>query len=268
MLNELVSNDIGAFLMGVQREYSDSDARVISGPEDLDSALDEALGAPGTNAFLSQLQKFRPSATLKTSSKGKAVASTIKRLADVAKQVNVQSGRIEAEWLRRPNTLVSIYGTSLAPAATVAFSLQPGSGASYYRLLGFICSDEQANIFGFTSLKVGGQEHVNMSQTTPTAPVANAVPWAILALKEARLSTNIAPWSGQLFDPSQPLTGTIANMTGAGHGDAFTGQPRITVLCQTDPCGMRYQKTVEASSRMFGSMKQALGVYAGMIPNR
>ena len=255
-----VPNEIGLFIAGFD---DPTDVTEIAGEEQFYDLLEEATGAANSRLMLSKLAKARPAAKANP-----RLNAAVKRIASVAKQVQVQSGRIEAEWLRRPNTLVAIYTPNIANGATSAFSIQPGTGTSYYRLLGFICSDEQANVFGFSSLKVGGQEHVNFTQSTPSAPVANAVPWNIFALKESRLSTNLAPWSGTLFDPSQPITGTIVNMTTAAAGDVVTLAARITLLCQTDPCGMRYQKMVEASSRMFGSMRQALGVYGSMVVPR
>ena len=252
----LVSTDIGAFIGGVADE--DDDLIEIHGPEELEGALEEALGAPSPK-FFGQVSRMRGK------TKSPKVNSAIKKLATVAKQVQVQSGRIEAEWLRRPNTLVSVYTPTIASGATSTFSVQPGTGTSYYRFLGMTCSDEQSNLFGFSSLKVGGQEHVNFTQSTPSAPVSSAVPWAGFALREGRQVTNLAPWSGQLFDPSQPITGTIVNLTVAASGDALTVAARLVLNVQTDPCGMRYQKVQEANDRMFGSMKQALGIYAPMI---
>ncbi len=258
----LVSTDIGAFIAGVLDEPSNP--IYISGPEELEGLLDEAVsvGASNPSAMFHTLARARPKG------RNARLNNTVKNLSTVAKQVQVQSGRIEAEWLRRPNTLVAVYTPVIASGATSAFSIQPGTGTSYYRFLGLTASDEQANIFGFSSLKVGGQEHVNFSQSTPAAPVTSAVPWAGFALREGKQVTNLAPWSGQLFDPSQPITGTIVNMTVAASGDAVTVAARIILQCQTDPCGMRYQKVQEANDRMFGSMRQALGVYAPSVVGR
>ncbi len=256
--------NIGQFIEGVDlgAEY-DNESVTIAGADDFEKLLDEAVGAASPRRMLTTLSRARPS-----SSAGRRVGGAVKRLARIAKQVQVQSGRIEAEYLRRPNNLCMIYGTALAPSATVAFSIQPGSGMSFYRLLGMICSDEQANLFGFTGLKVGGVEHVNQTQSAPAAPVSNATSWNIFALKEGRMIANLAPWSGQLFDNNTPITGTIANVTTAAAGDALTAAPRLSLLTQVDPCGMRYQQTQQANARYWGSLKQNLGVYAPLLAER
>jgi len=175
------------------------------------------------------------------------LSSAATKLAKVSRAVLAQSGAIEAERLNRPNLLASIYGTAMAPGASLAFSVQPAVGNAFYRIMGFICDDSQAGIFGFSSLKVGGQEHVQNSQTTPTAPVTNAVPWSIFALKEQSLVANLNPWVGQVFDNNTPLTGTIVNMTTAAASDAVTVAPRITLLIQSDPCAPRSEKQQEAA---------------------
>lgn len=249
---------IGHHIEGIDDEYDGgADYSEVSGQEELEALLDEAVGAPTTRVMLHRLSHAKPGRRAPA-----RVSNAVRRIASIAKQVQVQSGRIEAEYLRRPNNLCTIYGTALAPSATVAFSMQPGQGMSFYRILGMICSDDQANLFGFTTLKVGGVEHVNQSQSTPAAPVTNACSWAGFQLKEGRMIANLAPWAGQLFDNNTPITGTIANMTTAGATDAFTGAPRISLLTQVDPCGMRYQQTQQANARLWGSLKQNLGIYA------
>lgn len=253
---------IGDAIEGVSEEY-DKEFTEVAGPEDFEALLEDAVGAASPRRMLSTLARARP-----TGRAPARVARAVSSLSKLAKQVQVQSGRIEAEYLRRPNNLCTIYTASLAPAATVAFSIQPGAGMSFYRLLGMICSDEQANIFAFTSLRVGGVEHVNQTQTTPAAPVTNACSWNLFQLKEGRMIANLAPWSGQLFDNNTPVTGTVANMTVAATGDAFTGAARISLLTQVDPCGMRYQQTQQANARYWGSLKQNLGIYQPLLVER
>ena len=252
--------NIGQFIEGVDLEGYDGETVTIDGADDLEKLFDDAVGAASPRRMLTTLSRARPTARA-----GRRVSSMVKRVARIAKQVQIQSGRIEAEYLRRPNNLCMIYGTSLAPAATVAFSIQPGSGMSFYRVLGMVCSDDQSNIFGFTSLRVGGVEHVNQTQTAPAAPVTNATSWNVFQLKEGRMIANLAPWSGQLFDNNTPISGTIANLTVAATTDVFTGAPRISILTQVDPCGMRYQQTQQANARYWGSLKQNLGIYAPLL---
>lgn len=254
--------NIGQFFEGVGEGLeSDYEKGIdVAGPEDFDDLIGAAADARTPRLMLSKLSSARPTRGL-----GSKMAATVKRLSRIAKQVQIQSGRIEAEYLRKPNNLCSIYTTSLAPAATVAFSIQPGSGMSYYRLLGMVCTDDQANLFSFTSLKVGGVEHVNQSQTTPAAPVTNAVTWGTFQLKEERGFANLAPWSGQLFDNNTPISGTVANITVAATTDAFTGAARMALLTQVDPCGMRYQQNLQANSRMWGSLRQNLAAYAPLL---
>lgn len=255
--------NIGVFIEGVDEEYNTGDETVIAGDEDFEDLIGAAADARSPRLMLSKLASARARSSLRPK-----VAMAVKRLSRIAKQVQIQSGRIEAEYLRKPNNLCSIYTTSLAPAASVAFTIQPGAGMSYYRLLGMVCTDDQANLFAFTSLKVGGVEHVNQSQTTPAAPVTNAVSWATFQLKEERGFANLAPWSGQLFDNNTPITGTVANITVAATTDAFTGAARMALLTQVDPCGVRYQQNLQANARMWGSLKQNLGAYAPLLVNQ
>jgi len=253
--------NIGAFIEGVDDEYtSPSEYTDVAGDDDFEDLIGAAADARSPRIMLNKLANARARGSLRPK-----VAMAVKRLSRIAKQVQIQSGRIEAEYLRKPNNLCSIYTTSLAPAASVAFVIQPGSGMSYYRLLGLVCTDDQANIFAFTSLKVGGVEHVNQSQTAPAAPVTNAVSWATFQLKEERGFAGLAPWSGQLFDNNTPFSGTIANITVAATTDAFTGAARIALLTQVDPCGVRYQQNLQANSRMWGTLKQNLSAYAPLL---
>lgn len=266
--NEILSSlkgydNIGAIIAGVDEDYDEvGEGDMISGPEALESELAVIEGLADSRMALARLGRLRmrPNFQARAGRLGKVVT----RVSRLSRQLLVQTGRIEAEYLRRPNTLVSVYTTSLAPAATSAFSVQPGQGNSFYRLMGFICSDEQANLFAFTNLTVGGQNHVQFNQSTPAAPVTNAVPWAPFALKEGRLATNLAPWTGQLFDNSTPVTGTIANITVAATTDAFTGAARIVLLTQTDPCSYRSAITREAAQSLARMARRGLGLFAPM----
>ncbi len=211
---------------------------------------DQFVGAASqkrNRAVLRDLAKVRPGQGFASASETRRQAALISRLGQISRAVLVQTGRLEADYLRRPNTLCSVYTPVIAPGATSTFSVIPGSGNSFYRLLGFVATDDQCNIFGFTQLKVGGQDHVQFSQSTPTAPITNAVPWAIFQYKEGKMVVNLAPWTGQVFDQSSPVQGIIANMTVAASGDAITVAARGVFLAQTDPCGYRYTQMTEQS---------------------
>lgn len=266
--NEILSSlkgydNIGAIIAGVDEDFDEvGEGDMVEGPQALEAELATIEGIGDSRAALARMARLRMRP--KFVAQAGRLAKTVGRISRLSRQLLVQTGRIEAEYLRRPNTLVSVYTPSLAPAATSAFTVQPGQGNSFYRLLGFICSDEQANLMAFTSLNVGGQDHVKFSQSAPAAPVANAVPWAPFALKEGRLVTNIAPWTGQLFDNSTPVTGTIANITVAATTDAFTGAARIVLLTQTDPCSYRSQITREAAASLARMARRGLGLFAPM----
>jgi hypothetical protein len=257
------ANNIGAMIAGIDDFDDDVSGYEISGEDDLDRMLGAALRSKSGKSALSTLASAR--LTPKGNSALGKTGRTIERLRDISKQVLTQTGRIEAEYLRRPNTLVAVYGPNLASGATDDFTITPGSGNSYYRILGLVSADDQANVFGFSNLTVGGEDHVKQRQTDPTPPVANAVPWSIFALKESRMIANLAPWTGQVFDNSTPITGTIVNMTTAGGADTVTLAPRIVFLSQTDPCGFRYAQLNEAAKGNWKSMRRNIGSYAPML---
>lgn len=240
-------------LDGVDDVFDGDDAFEIAGPDGVDAYLDQALGAASPRLMLRRASNVRlkPGAQI-----NRRMAGTIARIAKISKGLYAATGKLESEYMRRPNTGCSVYTPVVAPGATSAFQVQPGTGNSFYRLLGFIVTDEQCNIFGFTSLKVGGQEHINFTQSTPAAPVSNAVPWGVYALKESSLQTNIAPWVGQVFDANTPILGTIANMTVAASGDAVTVAARGVWLTQTDPCGFRYPQVAQQASQFWGKLRR------------
>jgi len=227
---------------------------IVSG-QDVYNWAQSAVGAANPRTFLSRAAaaQIKPQAV---QALGKPVASMVRRIAKIAAGLYQQSGMLEAQYLRRPNTLCALATPVIAPGATSTFSVQPGTGNSFYRLLGMIVDDVQATIFGFSSLRVGGQEHVNYTQSSPTPPVANAVPWSIFALKESSLQANLAPWVGQVFDANTPITGTVANMTVAASGDAITVSARLVWLVQTDPCGFRYPQVIQQSQQFFNRIRR------------
>lgn len=251
------SHPLSELLAGFTRDGDATNASQIkiSSVNELTHALGAALRDDNPKALLSTIASMRAQGMAQ-------ISETVSRMAIIAKQILVQTGRIEGEYLRRPNCLCALYTTSLAPAATIAFSVQPGLGNSYYRLLGFLCGDQQGDVFGFTSLKVGGQEHVQFSQSQPTAPVTNFVPWSMFMLREASFKANLAPWSGQVFDQNTPVTGIVANGTVAATTDVFTGAARLTFLTQIDPCGFRYEQIKNASQKYWASLRNNLDIYA------
>lgn len=245
-------------------ELDDEPEYNIDGPDDIDDWVGAAMRARSPRMFLSTMARGRPTAKIGRTK----IGSALSKLSAISKQVLNQTGVIEANYLRRPNTLCSIYTPVVAPGATSTFSVTPGVGNSYYRLLGFVATDEQCNIFGFSQLKVGGQDHVQFTQTTPAAPVTSAVPWSIFQLKESRLVANLAPWTGQVFDQSSPVQGIIVNMTVAASGDAVTVAARCTLLSQTDPCGYRYTQLTEQSKGYWKSLRRNVGAYAPLALGR
>lgn len=252
-------DNIGAIIAGIDEDFdTDEGDFSVSGEDDIEQVLGAALRLRSPQAFLRGVSRTRVRPTVLKSKMGRA----LQRMAKISRQVLLQTGRIEAEYMRRPNTLVSIYTPALAPGASVAFNINPGQGNNYYRLLGQICTDAQANIFGYSALTVGGQNHVQFAQNAPVAPVANAVPWAIFQLKEGKLVTNLAPWTGQIFDNSTPVTGTIVNMTTAAATDAATVAARIVVLTQTDPCSYRSNLALDAQRGWMRNAKRDLNIFA------
>lgn len=243
----------GDFLAG----DDDDEGFGVGNVSDLNMWADQVVGAPRMTVALRKLGRVKVKPALAKTKLGKVV----KRIGRISRGLLAHTGKVEADRLNRPNVLSSIYGTDMAPAASLAFTVQPGSGNSYYRILGFIADDLQAPIFGFSSLKIGGQEHVQSIQTVPTAPVTNAVPWSMFALKEPYLVANLNPWVGQVFDSNTPLTGTIVNMSTAGGDDATTRAPRMVILLQTDPCGTRTAQQQEAASRFWAQAHKQGGLY-------
>lgn len=245
-------------LDGIDDAFEGDDAFEIAGPDGIDAYLDQALGAANPRLMLRRAANVR---IARGAQVNRRLAATVGRIAKISRGLYAATGKLESEYMRRPNTGASVYTPVINSGATSAFSVQPGTGNSFYRLLGFIVSDEQANLFGFTSLKVGGQEHINFTQSTPAAPVSNAVPWGVYALKESSLQTNLAPWVGQVFDANTPILGTIANMTVAASGDALNVAARGVWLTQTDPCGFRYPYVAQQASQFWGRLRrQALSL--------
>lgn len=165
------------------------------------------------------------------------VAATMSRMTQIARAIHDRLGIIDAYEQRRPNSLCCVYGTAVAPGGTLAFSITPSGGQSWYRLLAFLTGDDQAQVFGFTDLKVGGLSMIFATQTTPPAPVTNASAWYGFVARGDNQVFNLAPWTGQVFDNSVTVNGTIVNMTVAATGDAITLAPRFLIPVQTDPCG-------------------------------
>jgi hypothetical protein len=189
-------------------------------------------------------------------------AAAITHLSNVAQMIHSQLGVLDADYLRRPNLLVGVYGTTVAPGATLAFTITPSGGTSWYRLLAFLAGDDQAQIFGFTSLKCGGLDQIFATQATPTAPIANATGWMGFVARGDGQKFNIQPWTGQVFDNSVQVTGTIANMSVAGTGDAITLNPRFLIPSQTDPCGQNSAQVVNSAANMANLIRKQVGFHS------
>lgn len=192
---------------------------------------------------------------------GAPQAALLAHLSRVAKAITVQMGSLDADYLRRPNIVCGVYGTTLAPGGTVAFSITPSGGTAWYRVLGFLAGFDQAQIMGFTALNVGGLNQLIGAQTTPTAPVTNAVGWMGFVSTGDRQVFNLQPWTGQTFDNSVAITGTIVNMSVAATGDAITLNPRFLIPAQVDPCGQ--SSAALASAQKFNSsiLRRALQIH-------
>jgi hypothetical protein len=201
----------------------------------LTGAADSSMRA---RAMLNRFKNVQLSPTALAADRVPAkVIQAVHHITRIAKSVSYQVGKLDANELRRPNSLVGVYGTVQAPGSSVLFSITPSGGTPWYRLLAFLAGDDQAQIFGFSSLKVGGQDMVFATQTAPVAPVTNAVSWIGFVARGDNQLFNVAPWTGRMFDNSTPITGTIVNMSVAASGDAISLAPRFLCPSQTDPCG-------------------------------
>lgn len=234
---------------------------VIEGNGDLEPYIGAALRARNGRQFLTALKK---GARVRPGPKAAGAQAVIGRLKRISTAVMAQTGKIEANYMNKPNNLCSVYCPNLAGGATSVFSVQPGTGMSFYRLLSFVATDEQINLFGFSALQVGGISHINFTQSTPAAPVTSAVPWSTLGLKESKGWANLAPWTGQVFDNQTPISGTIVNMTTAAAADLVTVAPRIALLTQVDPCSQRYTQVHAASRSLLKGFRRDMGVWASL----
>lgn len=216
-------------------ELVDEDGYIsVGAAEQLSSLFKRAGRKPAQVVRTLARTRIQPSLAQQVNPK---IASAMSRMAQMARAVHDRMGIIEAYEQRRPNSLCCVYGTSVAPAGTLAFSITPSGGQSWYRLLAFLTGDDQAQVFGFTDLKVGGLSMIFATQTTPAAPITNASAWYGFVARGDNQVFNLAPWTGQVFDNSVTVNGTIANMTVAATGDAITLAPRFLIPVQTDPCG-------------------------------
>jgi hypothetical protein len=239
------------------------DGVTVEGPRELDQffrnvdMVAKSHGQDPSKVF-GQIGKLRiaPHAQLHPDLK-----ATLGRVARISRAIADFSGRIQADYLRRANQVCGIFTTALAPSATVAFTLSPSNGQAWYRILGLAADDLSCARFGFTSLKIGGMEHVNFNQSTPAAPVTNAVPWTGFQVRESSHVFNLQPWTGQDFDNNTNVTGTIANMTVAATADAATAAAKMQVSIFTDPCGQNYAASKGAALASASNMRRVLGHY-------
>lgn len=214
------------------------------------------------NKFVAQaaMARINPAA-LAASGVSTSHAAAVTHLSNVAQMIHSQMGVLDADYLRRPNLLVGVYGTTVAPGATMTFTITPSGGTSWYRLLAFLAGDDQAQVFGFTSLKCGGLDQIFATQSTPTAPIANATGWMGFVARGDGQKFNLQPWTGQVFDNSVQVTGTVANMTVAATGDAITLNPRFLIPSQTDPCGQNSSQVLSSAANMANLIRKQVGFY-------
>ena len=241
-------------------EYDENGFVSLVGAEDLNTLMAKTTKMPNRQ-LLQTLSKTAVSHALAKQVPA-PVARAVARLTTMARAVQDQLGRIDAYEQRRPNSLCCVYGAALAPGATVAFDVVPSGGQSWYRLLAFLTGDDQAQVFGFTSLRVGGMDQIFSTQTLPTpAPVANASAWYGFVARGDNQVFNLAPWTGFTFSNDVHVTGTIVNMTIAATGDAITLGPRFLIPVQTDPCGQFTGLYREAGRQLTARLDASRAMY-------
>lgn len=220
----------------------------------------QASAAP---AFLSTLANTHVAADAVGKMQGQihpALAQTLGTFQKVASGLQNAQQKLEADYMRRPNQELGLFSdTPLGPGATKVFSFKPSGGQSWYRLLQFNCSDDQAARFGFLSLFIGGMQHVINGQTAPTTASPGAAPWIGYQIKESSHLSNLQPWTSDAFDNSVTLDCTVVNMTNIAGGDAFTQAPRMKIGVQTDPCGQNYQAAKNSQRLIYANINKRMG---------
>lgn len=259
MFEDMMDDEDREILDGADED----DDLVVTSGEQLDGLLDRfsAKRVPDLKALriMSRAQFPQSGSTLKPK-----VVAGLGRLKRMAAGMAAASGKIEADWLRRPNQHCGFYGPNLAPAtASSEFSITPSGGAGWYRVLGILMTPGIVERIGFKSLIIGGLEHINAPQasTSPTSPVANLVPAAGFVVGDASDKWNIAPFTGYVFDNATPMRFTLGNMTTPGAGDAETIAPRGNLPIQTDPCGQGYQNVKATAGQWIKKYRRALASY-------
>lgn len=184
----------------------------------------------------------------------------LKRLQRISAGMAAAAGKIEADYLRRPNQHCGIYGANLAPATSATFTITPSGGQSWYRFLGIIFTKSMVEKIGFSSLLIGGLQHINAVQNQ-ASPVTGAVPAAGFVVGDSSNVWNLSPWTGVVFDNATPITMVLVNMTTPGAGDAETVAPRCNLPVQTDPCGQGYQGVKATAGQWMKRYKRALASY-------
>lgn len=190
------------------------------------------------------------------------VVSTLQRMTQMARAVDSRMAVIDAYEARRPNSLCCVYGPAIAPGVAQDFRITPSGGQNWYRLLAFLTGDDQAQVFGFSALKVGGVTQIFASQATPTPPVAGGgAAWYGLVARGDNQVFNLAPWTGTVFDNSVNVEGTTLNMTIAASGDAITLGPRFLIPCQTDPCANYSSQYKAAGQNVQRMVRRSLSLF-------
>lgn len=258
--------DVQQALAHLEEVNSAPDEILIEGPNDLNAMFSnvQKMAKLGHNPakLLSTVGSVRISDTAKINPDLKA---NIQRLATVSSAVGHFVGQVNANYLRRPNQVCGLQTGPLAPGGTQTFEISPSNGQAWWRLLAICFDDRQAETFGLTSLKIG-LEHVNFAQKSPTVAlnptiVQNGVPLTGFMIRESSHMMNLAPWTGQDWDNSVTITGTIANLSAAGSADAVTKPCRGWLPVQTDPCGSNYAAARGSAMAYQGNLSRAMAHY-------
>lgn len=243
-------------------EDDDAEYALVTSGEQLDGLLERfnSRKIPDRKALaMLSRTKFQEGGSLRP----KTVAG-LGRLKRMAAGMAAAVGKIEADWLRRPNQHCGIFGPNLPPSTLSGeFQITPSGGQGWYRILGLLMTPGLVERVGIKSLRIGGMEHINSAQasTSPTAPVAGLVPAAGFVVGDSSNVWNIAPYTGVVFDNATPFYLTLGNMTTAGAGDAETIAPRMNIPIQTDPCGGGYRDVKASAAQWMKRYRKALSSY-------
>lgn len=222
-------------LAGLDDDDDDDDDDIISGPADVRRMIQVMQKAQNAQKLARYGSRLKPAASL---GKARPVVKAFKKLSLVTKQALEMA---DATQVRRPTCVGGGVTAAVAPGGTTTLTFLPG-GQNKYELLNFRCSEEVASSFAVTSLFIGGQQHVFNVQTAPV--VANAgVPMTSFVWREDE-KARIRPWTGLMFDATQPITFSVTNITLGWAGGAQTVARTLAFAVEAqiimDPCAQQY----------------------------